>query len=76
LQVAALALTKFRVEILPAEMPPPQEAVSQEESKEDSEYDLLKHVTKECRDYLSAKMIVEGSFLNDIEEANSEKAEA
>ncbi len=67
LQVAALTLQEFKVEFLPKEIPPPQEeACHDEESKEDSEYDLFTHVSKECRAYLSAMKIVEVSLENDI----------
>ncbi len=47
-------------------MPPPQEDNCQGEHKGEPEFDLVGHVSKECRVYMSAMKIVDLSLEADI----------
>ncbi len=58
------------------EMPPQEEAVEQEESKEKPEFDLVSHAEKETLSYVNCLAIVGVSIAADIQNLQTHKKDA
>ncbi len=57
----------------PKEIPPQEEAVEQEESKDQPKFDLVSHAAKETQGYLNYLTIVGVSMAADIKNLQSQK---
>ncbi len=72
-EVAELAMPEFQIVFRPKEMPPQEETVEQEESKEKPEFDLVSHSTKETLSYVNCLAIVGVSMAADIQNLQTQK---
>ena len=75
-EVAELALPEFQIVFRPKEMPPQEEAVEQEERKDQPEFDLVSHAAKETLSYLNYLAIVDVSMAADIQNLQTHKKDA
>ncbi len=66
-EVTALALPELQVVFRPKEMPPQEEIVEQEDSKDQSKFDLMAHIAGETRAYLNFITTVGFSMAADVE---------
>lgn len=65
----------MQVSFKPKDLSPPQEEISQEEHKGEYEFDLVAHISKECRAFMSALKIVDVSLEADIQVLLQQKTE-
>jgi hypothetical protein len=76
IEVASLVLPDLQIIFRQKDMPPQEEAVEEEESKEQPKFDLVAHVTKETLGYLNFLAIVSVSMTSDIRNLESQKIDA
>ncbi len=75
-EVAELALPEIQIVFRPKEMPPQEEVIEEEESKDQPKFDLVTHAAKETLGYLNYLAIVGVSMAADIQNLQSQKKDA